>query len=216
VDDVNAQIPTILFAAKDPTGADTGAVKVSMDGSVLAERLEGNAIPIDPGEHTFTFELAGQPPVTRKLVIQEGQRDRRELVTFGTPAAAPAAPPAAVAPGSEAPPADSGGLGTQKILAIVAGGVGVVGLGLGSIFGLEAMSKKNDAQSACPDKCASDDGVNKWNDAASAGNVATIGFIIGGVGLVGGAVLWLTAPSAGAAKTQVGLGPEGLRVRGTW
>ena len=50
------------------------------------------------------------------------------------------------------------------------------------------------------------------------GNVATIGFIAGGVGLVGGAVLWLSArrePSS-APSVQVGLGPGSMQVLGTW
>src|SRR5580700_7074280 len=39
VDEVNKQIPTIIFAAKDASGADLSAVKVTMDDEVLAERL---------------------------------------------------------------------------------------------------------------------------------------------------------------------------------
>jgi hypothetical protein len=37
---------------------------------------------------------------------------------------------------------------TRKVLALVAGGVEAVGLGLGTAFGVMAMSLKNDAQSA--------------------------------------------------------------------
>ena len=43
VEEVNGQIPTIIFAAKDPSGADLNAVKVTMDSEVLTERLEGTA-----------------------------------------------------------------------------------------------------------------------------------------------------------------------------
>jgi hypothetical protein len=206
---VNTQIPTVVFSAKDGSGADLSAVKVTMDGEVLAEHLEGTALSIDPGEHTFTFETTGQPPVTKKLVIVEGQKDRRELVTFGT----------GTGPGVPAPPpanaGDSGGMGTQKVLALVVGGIGIVGLGLGTVFGVMASSQKNDAQSVCPgNPCATQDGVNKWSTAASTGNISTIAFIVGGVGVVGGAVLWFTAP--GAPSTQVGFGPGSLQVKGTW
>ena len=219
VDEVNAQIPTIIFQLKDASGADLSAVKVTMDGEMLAERVEGTALSIDPGEHTFTFEVAGQAPVVRKLVIQQAQKDRRELIALAPEA--PAVPPAPVPPPSlpaVPPPVEADqGMGTQKILAIVAGGVGVVGLGVGAAFGLIAMSKKSDAQSACPNQCATADGVSKWNDAASAGNISTIGFIVGGVGVAGAAVLWLTAPNTShGASTQVGLGPGGLQVRGSW
>ena len=219
VDEVNAQIPTIIFAAKDASGADISAVKVTMDGEVLAERLEGTALSIDPGEHTFTFEMAGQPPVFKKLLIQEAQKDRREIISLGaattTPGPGPqpttGQPPSAPPP----PPDDGGGMGTQKILALVAGGIGVVGIGVGTAFGVMAMSKKNDAQSACSGSCATQDGVNKWSNAGSTGDVSTVGFIVGGVGLAGAAVLWFTAPSGGAS-TQVGFGPGGVQLKGTW
>jgi len=223
VDEVNAQVPTIIFAAKDPSGADLSAVEVTMDGEVLTERLEGTALSIDPGEHTFTFETAGQLPVATKYLIQQAQKDRRELVTFGTPTTAPT--PSTLQPNGPQPPyspppmAETGhGLGTQRILGIVAGSIGVVGLGLGAVFGVMAISQKNDAQSACPNNpCLTTDGVTKWNTAGSTGNVSTIGFIVGGVALAGGAVLWFTAPhSGGGASTQVGVGPGRLQVKGTW
>ena len=218
VDEVNQQIPTIIFAAKDAAGNDLSAVKVTMDGEVLSERLEGTALSIDPGQHTFTFETAGQPPLTKAFLIQEAQKDRREVVTFGGGEAAPVplpATPTAAQP-AEQPP-QRHGLGGQKIAALVVGGVGVVGLAVGGIFGAMAMSKQSEAQSVCPNQCATADGVTKWSDTASAGNVSTIAFIVGGVAVAGAAVLWLTAPIAGGGgSTQVGIGPGGLQMRGTW
>jgi len=221
VDDVNGQIPTIVFSAKDGAGADLTAVKVTMDGEVLAERLEGTAVPIDPGEHTFTFETAGQPPVTKTLLIVEGQKDRREPVVIGVPAQ-PSGPPApsptapAASSASEAPATSGGGMGTQRVLALVAGGIGVVGIGVGTAFGIMALSKKSDAQNVCPNDCPTQDGVNKWSDATSTGNISTIALIVGGVGIVGGAVLWFTAPSGSSSSPQVGVGPGGLQLRGRW
>jgi hypothetical protein len=224
VDEVNAQVPTITFAAKDSSGADLSAVKVTMDGEVLTERLEGTALSIDPGEHTFTFETPGQPPVTTKYLIQQAQKDRRELVTFGASPMATPGPSTLQPNGSEQPysppqSAEGGhGFGTQKILGIVAAGVGVVGLGIGTAFGVMAISQKSDAQTLCPSNpCSTQAGVNKWSDAGSTGNISTIGFIVGGVALAGGAVLWFTAQrSSSGATTQVGFGPGALQVRGTW
>lgn len=83
VDDVNHAIPTIIFEAKDGGGKDLSAVKVTMDGEVLVERLEGTALSIDPGEHTFVFETAGQPPLSKQFVIRESEKDRREAITLG-------------------------------------------------------------------------------------------------------------------------------------
>jgi hypothetical protein len=219
LDDLERVQPTIIFEAKDGAGNDLIAVKVTADGIPLADRLVGTPLSIDPGEHTFTFEAAGQPALQKKFVIRESEKDRRERITLGaTDTATPQAVPASGAqpPTSTQPPETSPGLGTQKILAVVAGGVGVVGLGLGTAFGLMTISKRNDAQSACPNSCSTQDGVTKWSDATSAGNVSTIAFIIGGVGVAGAAVLWFTAPSSSGPRTQVGLGPGVLQLKGTW
>lgn len=233
VDDVNASIPTVIFEAKDAAGNDLSAVKVTMDGELLAERLEGTALSIDPGEHTFVFETTGQSPLTKHFVIRESQKDRREAIAFGAAAAtgtppgggtpvlqapvpaAPSAPPAGPLPDAPLPaPAETHGLGTQKVLGIVAAGVGVVGLGVGGAFGLLAMSKKNDAHNICPNKCPTDAGVTAWHDAGTAANVSTALFIVGGVGLAAAAVLWFTAPSS--SSTHVGVGPGGIQVKGTF
>ena len=61
INEINAALPTIVFEAKDDAGADLIAVKVTMDGEVLTDHLEGTAIAVDPGAHTFAFESAGHP-----------------------------------------------------------------------------------------------------------------------------------------------------------
>jgi hypothetical protein len=211
VDDVNAAIPTIIFEAKDGSGKDLSAVKVTMDGELLAERLEGTALSIDPGEHTFVFETAGQPPLSKQFVIRESQKERRESIVIGPVVASD------VGGASDKGAEGASGLGTQRILAIVAGGVGVVGLGLGGVFGVMAMSKKSDAKNMCPDQCANQSGVNAWSDAKSAGNISTIAFIAGGVALAGGAALWFTAkPASNGPRAQVGVGPGSIQLKGTW
>jgi hypothetical protein len=83
VDDVNAAIPTILFEVKDGGGNTLSAVRVSMDGEVIAERIEGVALSIDPGDHAFTFEAAGQAPITKHFLIEEMQKGRRESIVVG-------------------------------------------------------------------------------------------------------------------------------------
>jgi hypothetical protein len=107
-------------------------------------------------------------------------------------------------------------MGAQRTAALIVGGVGVVGIGIGSIFGLQALSKKSSAHDVCPDRCADQSGVSKWNDAVSAGKISTVGFVIGGVGLAGAATLWFTAKPTRVERTQVGIGPAGLQLKGTW
>jgi hypothetical protein len=205
VEEVNAQIPTIVFSGKDGSGADIGVVKVTMDGEVLTERLEGTALSVDPGEHAFTFETAGQATLTKKILVLQGQKDRHELIAFS-----------ATQPTDSVPSPSPSGTGTQKVLALVAGGIGLAGLGVGAAFGFMAISQKNDAQSACPDACRTTGDQDKWSTAGKTGDISTIAFVVGGVGVAGAALLWFTAGNAGPSSPQVGLGLGGLQARGTW
>ena len=205
VEEVNASIPTLVFQAKDPSGADLSAVKVTMDGSVLAEQLDGSALTVDPGEHAFTFETPGQPTVAKQLVVHEGEKERHEAIQFGTPTGDDVNHPTETA--------GSGGSKTQKIVAVVVASVGVVGLGLGGAFGMMAISKKGDAEKACPHECADSAGQQAWSDAKKTGTISTVGFIAGGVLVATGAVLWFTA---GPSRTQVGIGPGSVRLSGSF
>jgi hypothetical protein len=228
IEEVNAKMPTIAFQVKDATGADADGVKVTMDGEVLTDRLQGMALSMDPGEHMFTFEVAGQPPLTRKLVLVEGQKDRRETITLGAvapvvatvPAVAPRGVVAApVAPTTPATPAaeEKNGMGGQKVAALVIGSVGVAGLAVGAVAGAMAMAmaKKSTAQNECPDKCATQAGANDWSSAGTLGNVSTAGFVVGLVGVAGGATLWFTAPKS-SGNPQVGAGPGYVALKGVW
>ncbi len=101
--DVNTAIPTIVFDAKDAAGNDLTVVRVSMDGHPLLQKLEGIAISLDPGEHKFSFETAGQPPVEKSIVLQEAEKARHVTVTFGAQPGPTPPPEATAAPAPSAP-----------------------------------------------------------------------------------------------------------------
>ncbi|HEY5372893.1 MAG TPA: hypothetical protein VIK01_04370 [Polyangiaceae bacterium] len=87
--------------------------------------------------------------------------------------------------------------------------IGVAGVTLGTIFGLQSKSKHDAADSHCSGStCTDDKGVQLRSQAISAGNLSTISFVVGAAGLAGGAVLWFTASPAKQEQptTQVGLG----------
>jgi hypothetical protein len=228
VAEINAAIPTIVFEARDAAGNDLGAVKVTMDGEVLAERLDGIALSIDPGARAFTFATAGHPAVGKQFLIREGEKDRRERIVFGRPSAVAATPLPVARPTSTITESTAPTLsarpeprrsGTQRALAVAAAGVGIVGLGVGTGFGLYSSSKHGDAVKACPSpQCADQNGVDLWNQARSAGTISTVAFIVGAVGVAGGAVLWFTdnPKGPGVAKTEVGFGLGSLQLKGVW
>jgi hypothetical protein len=100
--EVDSAMPSVVLRAKDALAEDLVDVKVLCDGVVLATQVDGKALAVDPGAHTFRFEARGLPPVERKLVIGEGEKNRlvvAELVSEApvvpvpTPAETPAEPP---------------------------------------------------------------------------------------------------------------------------
>jgi hypothetical protein len=223
--ELRAATPTVVFSVKDDADQDLTQVHVTLDGAPLTDRLDGTAIPIDPGPHRFTFAASGKNKEERAFVIREGEKDRRErvvLVTTGGPAPAATAvpatpPPDATAPApAEAPPKDGK---TQRIAGVAVGGAGVVGLVVGSILGLAAHSKYNDAltnecggvASNCK-QAGVDDGKSAHSEAA----VSTVLFVAGAALVAGGAVLYFTAPKGVTVSPTVGWQSAGVAVGGRW
>jgi hypothetical protein len=234
--EVNAAMPSIVFVARDIAGNDLTAVVVTMDGQPLADKLDGRAIAIDPGEHTFRFASAGLQPLEKKLVIYEGDKERREAIEIGVKATPPAAPilprgspiePAQLpsTPTREAARSAVGtrsGLKGQRLVAVVIGGVGVAGLAGGSVGGLIALSGWSSAQQICPkgQSCSDSSAQTKRRDALTAATVSDVCFIAGGALLAGGFSLFLTARSGSSTHgawevtPAVGSSATGVLLRG--
>jgi hypothetical protein len=227
VAETNVAIPTIVFEAKDASGNDLSAVKVSMDGQTLAERLEGPALSIDPGVHVFTFETSGQPAVQKQFVIREGEKDRRERITVGALAAgAPAASSAETAstenplilkaePAAAPSPAASTSWGAQRDVGVVLGAAGVAGLATGVIFSLVYDSRAkafNDNGCSTAVVMNGPPGCQSRRDSVrSAEYVFVAGYasaaVLGGVG----AYLFFTAPTETSSKIALRSGFSSLR-----
>ena len=213
--DVTAKIPTVVFDVKDARGRDLTEVYLSIDGVAFEDKLTGTAIPLDPGSHQLKFETAGQPALTRTLILQQGERDRRESVTLGslpmTPR--PAAPRPAPASIPSVSPEDTGH--RQRALAWVAEGVGLGGLVVGSLFGGLTFSSWGQANRECPSHSGcSTQATNDRSSALTFGTVSTVAFVAGGMLLAGGLALYFTAPKDQAPSVGVLLAPGALGVTG--
>jgi serine/threonine-protein kinase len=106
-------------------------------------------------------------------------------------------------------------------MGLVVGAAGIVGIGVGSFFGLRAISIYGDAKDHCPDvACKDAEGLTLTDDAKNAASAANIAFGIGLVALAGGVVLYLTAPSAGgtadSGAIHARLGPGSIMLGGSF
>jgi hypothetical protein len=163
--EIEQSLPTVVFVVTDDKGADTTAVRVLLDGKPLAARLDGKAVELDPGEHTFRFEL-GDRAVEQKALIREGERNRTLRASFAPPAAAkpavvPASAPTAArgeppaSPPRSAPPtapraSASGPRGGIPTWAWVAGGAGVALAAVAVVFRVDQASAASAQEQQCP------------------------------------------------------------------
>lgn len=220
--EVNAEIPSVIFAAVGSKKNDLPDVKVSLDGEVVAEKLDGRAIDLDPGQYELVFEHKGVK-VTRTLVVRQGEKNRvirAEIETDvdtdgdGTLDSEDDCP-AESGPTTNrgcpvvAPPtvdSSSGGPDPLRIGAYAGWGLGAAGLITFAVFTPLAYSEEADAK----DKCGSDGSgceqpekdelVQGVKDKLLIGNV---GLGVGIVGAAAGTVLfYLSLQDDDAATTD--------------
>jgi len=177
VAELDKRTPTVVVRAKDKTGQDLVAVKVTSDGEPLTEQLDGHAVPLDPGVHTFRFEAAGNDPFEQKVVLGEGEHNRPITANFGK--------------GGADIGAGGGGVSTKKsapVGAFVVGGIGLVAMGIAPIFYVMGLSERsailNGTQICTTSAC-----TNEKSDISSKLVVGDI-FMFGGAGVLAIGLIW--------------------------
>jgi hypothetical protein len=98
---LNSDVPSVIPVVTDENGAAKTDVTVRMDGEVLTSKLDGRALPVDPGMHEFQFSTDAGVIGTEKVMIVAGQRNSPIAVSLAkrgqrTLAASVTLPPPAV------------------------------------------------------------------------------------------------------------------------
>jgi hypothetical protein len=226
---VGQALPTVVLIPKDAGGAVASTAALAVDGVAQSVPLDGTAIAVDPGPHTFTVALAGRPTVSLRLSLKEGDRVRREVVFKA--ALVPSAP--GEAPGESQPDVRTvsatataeGNVRSMHRIAWSAIGAGAAGMVLGTAFGFLALAKKASLDrecegTVCPPASLGDIEAMHVNAVA-----ANISFALGLLGLGGGGTilyLYPEGPTKGASpggadavvlRPWVGLGDLGMQGR---
>jgi len=196
--DVRRALPSIVLAADDGHGHELVDVKVTANGEVLAERLDGRAVTFDPGTFELTFETRGAAPVKIQQVIREGEKNRVVRASFVLGAAS------ASSGGSSAESASRGAVGWVVPGALTAAAVGafvVAGVARASFD-----TRVDELRASCAPECTAEERADLSSTLVTS-NVA-LGIGIGAVALA--VTSWfLLAPARPAASS-------GAARIGTW
>jgi 5-hydroxyisourate hydrolase-like protein (transthyretin family) len=143
--EVDASLPSVVFAVSDAAGADLVDVRVSANGRVLAPRLEGRAITLDPGVYTLRFEAAGYATAQQVVTVLEGQKQRLIRVQL-----APAEEGAALTSETASTPTRAQRAARhqsrQAIVSYALGGSALAVLGAGVALGVVGKRKYDDCK----------------------------------------------------------------------
>ena len=186
--------------------AEIDGLAIELDGRPVAHAEWGLATPIDPGPHKVRISAPGRLTTTREIAFDRVAAQKRVVITELEPA--PIAAAAEAAPADEGTPRGR----TQRVLGLAIAGVGLAGIAVGTVFGLTASSKNDDAGAHCRGNLCDAEGIRLDKQGRDDATLSTIAFIAGGTLAAGGLVLFLTAPS-GREKTAA-TASVGVRVGG--
>jgi hypothetical protein len=179
-------------------------LELRRDGMSIDRSEWDSPIPVDLGEHRVRASAGNKTWEQVVSIKVEGETQTVEVPVLDVPVAVST---------------ETATMGGQRIAAIGAGAVGVAGLVCGTAFGLKSMSKHSEADEHCVGStCRDQTGVDLRADAKQAGNLSTAGFIVGALGMAGGAALWWTARDDAnhAAGARIGIGLGNLALTATW
>lgn len=173
-------------------------------------------IEVNPGSHKVRAEATGYQEFSETVELEE--KDKKNLTVLLTEA-----PATDVAPPPEQKPKEKKSSGGGNALAWVSIGIGVVGVGVGTYMGLQARSTRQDLDHNCDNDVCSESDRELYDKGKSQANVATVGFIVGAVGIGLGTILLLTGGKGkGKAKAETAehvtpvIGPGNVGLHGVF
>jgi hypothetical protein len=195
-----ASLPSFVFLAKT-VNSDLTNVRVLVDGDVVAEKLDGRAISVNPGVHLVRFEAKGYPVVERQLVATEGKQLRPITVQFEEQReiSTTASKPARAEPVAEE-------ASSSHTASWILGGLGGACLGGFAYFGLTATSDYNALKDTCgqTSSCTQDQ-VDGFESKAV---VADVLLGVGLASLSAAAVVWVLSDGAQERSSLLMITPQ--------
>lgn len=206
--EIAAEMPSIVIGVQDAAGADVPDAAVAIDGRAVASRIDGRALPVDPGPRSVVV-TRGTDRQESTIVVREREQGRVVVLRFpkrpetGTATPLPTEPPP--------PVREPAPVGPSRTLGWVAGGVSLAAAGAFVGFGSWARSARDDLRTSCAPYCSSD----AVSSAKTKGYVAD-GFLALAVVAAGVSIYGFVRPGdpPRVASTTLWLTPTGASLRG--
>ena len=177
-----------------PPDARATGLEVTRNGVPVGAGQWDLPLPVDPGEIQITARAPGKKEWSGSVTV--GSKGASETFKLQPLEDAPADQASVSLATSNA--AAPKGLSTLQWVGIGTGALGVVGVGLGGFFAMDAKDKHE--QSGCVEgACRDQNALSLNSEARAAGNLATVAFVAGGVLVATGVTLFLVGPKRGAA-----------------
>ncbi len=180
----------------------TGA-EITVDGERWADNAPTPG-PIDVGEGAHTIRVSLGARVATKDI--DGVKGQEITITLDVGEASALPPPHHDDHPAEPPKSEEKSVAFPPPTgAIILGGAGIIGLGLGVGFALDSSSKRSSFDNANCATVGSASCADTRSSGTTASTIAYVGYIGGGALLAGGIVWWLVAPRT--KMQSVGLAP---------
>ncbi len=183
-------------------GADVAGIELTIDGSKVGRAGIGLPLPVDPGKHTVAVTAPGHKPWEGTVEIGADSDKKSLEIPVLAVEDKPVTPPGGPGGKPELPPEPN------YMPALIASGVGVVGLAVGVTGGVLAIGKWNDRKAGCPtDNTCTSAGVNADGQARTFAWMSDIGL---GVGIIGAGIatyLFISPPTSSRAASSPGEQP---------
>ena len=204
-----------------PEAAQVPGIEVQRDATPVGPALWGSPVPVDAGKHVIKVTAPGKNPWSHEVAAEdESPPVSVEVPTLdAAPTTSKREPAMATASTIQSDRAAGDGPddvpgSSQRILGYVVTGTGVVALGAGIYFWQNGRSKHDEAVEHCDPQCDAT-ARSLQDEAQSSTTLGNIGMIGGGVLILGGAVLLLTAPSA-KVEARLRVQPRSIALEGIW
>jgi hypothetical protein len=202
-----ALVPRLSRLRVDLPPAAIDGLEVLRNDELMAPGSLGIALKIDPGTYTIQARAPGRRAWSTQVEIGAEADSRTVQIPDLPPEESSADASPTPAPATSVPPPAADPMRDRsrktKTIGYVLGGVGIVAIGVGTVFGLMAASQASNAESRsdlCPDKQCFPKGRNEIELARDNALVSTFGFGVGLAALTAGVVIVLTSDDGSAPR----------------